>query len=208
DGGRGEQAHVGDQPLDAVLGKESHAVARLHAGLDEGRRAGQGVGPVLLPGQVVEDAAAAVAQGRPGPEALGLAAGGFDQVAGTHGAFPRERAGRSRPVWPYANPAGAPLARNGAAKVRGKTPWRNGGTGPIMEAIARHARTTAPEAAMNDDQARRTKQRESFLTIFLTLIAGAGILLFLIAVSGGFFFYVLLAVVGLVLFGYLHYVLW
>ena len=53
-----------------------------------------------------------------------------------------------------------------------------------------------------------TRRRESFLTIFLTLLGGAGFLSFLIVVSGGFFFYVVIAVAALGLFGYCHYLLW
>lgn len=61
---------------------------------------------------------------------------------------------------------------------------------------------------MDDDRERYQARRESFLTIFLTLIAAAAFLLFMIIVTGGFFFYVLLAVVGMALFGLIHYVLW
>lgn len=61
---------------------------------------------------------------------------------------------------------------------------------------------------MTDEYGTRTKRRESFLTIFLSLFVLAGFLLFMIAVTGGFFFYCLLAVAGIALFGSLHYFLW
>jgi hypothetical protein len=64
------------------------------------------------------------------------------------------------------------------------------------------------EAIMADDNTSYQRRRESFLTIFLTLFGLAGFLLFLIAVSGGFFFYVLLAVGGIALLGWVHYLLW
>jgi hypothetical protein len=61
---------------------------------------------------------------------------------------------------------------------------------------------------MPHDDDRRATQRENFLTIFLTLLGGVGFLLFLIAVSGGFFFYVVVAVAAIGCVGYLHYLLW
>jgi hypothetical protein len=61
---------------------------------------------------------------------------------------------------------------------------------------------------MAEDNTSQQKRRESFLTIFLTFFGLAGFLLFMIAVSGGFFFYVLLAVGGIALFGWFHYLLW
>ncbi len=52
------------------------------------------------------------------------------------------------------------------------------------------------------------KARETVLTLVLTGLFGAGFLLFLIFVSGGFFFYVAGAVVGIGLVGMLHYYTW
>ncbi len=54
----------------------------------------------------------------------------------------------------------------------------------------------------------RQKRRETFLALFLTLFLGAGILLFLIVVTGGFFLYVVAAVAGIGAVGFLHYLLW
>jgi hypothetical protein len=46
------------------------------------------------------------------------------------------------------------------------------------------------------------------LTLMLTLLGGVGILFFLVLVSGGFFGYVIAAVVAIALVGYVHYRLW
>jgi hypothetical protein len=46
------------------------------------------------------------------------------------------------------------------------------------------------------------------LTLILTLLGGVGILFFLVLVSGGFFGYVIAAVVAIALVGYIHYRLW
>jgi hypothetical protein len=52
------------------------------------------------------------------------------------------------------------------------------------------------------------RDRSSMLTIGLTFFLAAGILLFLILVSGGFFLYVSIGVIIIFLVGYLHYTLW
>jgi hypothetical protein len=46
------------------------------------------------------------------------------------------------------------------------------------------------------------------LTLILTLLGGVGILFFLVLVSGGFFGYVIAAVLAIALVGYVHYRLW
>jgi hypothetical protein len=46
------------------------------------------------------------------------------------------------------------------------------------------------------------------LTLMLTLLGGGGILFFLVLVSGGFFGYVIAAVIAIALVGYVHYRLW
>jgi hypothetical protein len=52
------------------------------------------------------------------------------------------------------------------------------------------------------------RRHESFLALFLTLFFGAGFFLFLVLVTGGFFLYVLLAIVGIGVAGYVHYIVW
>ncbi len=62
---------------------------------------------------------------------------------------------------------------------------------------------------MEEQEIKQYQQRrENFLTIFLTVLAGAGILFFLIFVTGGFFIYVMLGLVVITIFGFLHYLLW
>jgi hypothetical protein len=61
---------------------------------------------------------------------------------------------------------------------------------------------------MNEEPNPYQRRRESFLTIFLTLLGSAGILLYLIAVTGGFFLYVILAVLVIASVGFFHYLLW
>ena len=50
--------------------------------------------------------------------------------------------------------------------------------------------------------------RGTLLTLMLTLLGGGGILFFLVLVSGGFFGYVIAAVLAIALVGYVHYQLW
>ena len=50
--------------------------------------------------------------------------------------------------------------------------------------------------------------RGTMLTLMLTLLGGGGILFFLVLVSGGFFGYVIAAVLAIALVGYVHYRLW
>jgi len=50
--------------------------------------------------------------------------------------------------------------------------------------------------------------RGTLLTLVLTLLCGGGILFFLVLVSGGFFGYVIAAVLAIALVGYVHYRLW
>jgi fatty acid desaturase len=62
---------------------------------------------------------------------------------------------------------------------------------------------------MDEDEVRQYQERrETFLTIFLTLLAAAGGLLFLILVTGGFFLYVMIGVVLVAAGGCFHYLLW
>jgi fatty acid desaturase len=62
---------------------------------------------------------------------------------------------------------------------------------------------------MDEQEIQEQRQRrETFLTIFLTLAAGAGILFFLILITGGFFLYVLLGLAAIVALGFFHYLLW
>ena len=58
------------------------------------------------------------------------------------------------------------------------------------------------------NDAPEAPERGTVLTLMLTLLCGGGILFFLILVSGGFFGYVLAAVVAIALVGYVHYRLW
>jgi fatty acid desaturase len=50
--------------------------------------------------------------------------------------------------------------------------------------------------------------RETFLAIMLALLLGGGFAFFLILITGGFFLWVLLAVVALAVLGYFHYLFW
>jgi hypothetical protein len=62
---------------------------------------------------------------------------------------------------------------------------------------------------MDEDEIRQYQQRrETFLTVFLTLLAGTGIVLFLTLVTWGFFLYVLLGCLAVAVCGYIHYLLW
>src|SRR5262249_30096142 len=81
-----QDAHVGDEPLDAVLRQQADAVARGDAGVGEGGGTGQGLLAVVLPAQVVVDAQAAEADSGARPEPLGLAAEQFGKVQVVHGA--------------------------------------------------------------------------------------------------------------------------
>ena len=88
DGGRREDAHVGDEPLDPVLRQQADAVPRCNPGLDQGRGTGQGVGAVALPAQVAVQAMLLVAQGGARSETLGLTAVQFRQITESHGSSP------------------------------------------------------------------------------------------------------------------------
>jgi hypothetical protein len=61
---------------------------------------------------------------------------------------------------------------------------------------------------MNPNPNPPVSQRGTMLTLMLTLLGGAGILFFLVLVSGGFFGYVIAAVLAIALVGYVHYRLW
>jgi hypothetical protein len=59
-----------------------------------------------------------------------------------------------------------------------------------------------------NDNHQPSKRRETMLTVYLTGLVAGLVLLFLILVTGGFFFFVALAVVGITALGMLHYWLW
>jgi hypothetical protein len=61
---------------------------------------------------------------------------------------------------------------------------------------------------MNPTPDSPRQRRETFLSFFLALFFGCGFLLFMIVVTGGFFLYVIIAVVVIGIVGYLHYLLW
>ncbi len=61
---------------------------------------------------------------------------------------------------------------------------------------------------MESEQPTPSKGRETFLAFFLAVFLGGACLFFLNIVSGGFFSYVLAAVVILAVVGYLHYLVW
>jgi hypothetical protein len=48
----------------------------------------------------------------------------------------------------------------------------------------------------------------SFLPYLLAAVLGGGICVLLIVATGGFFLYMLLAILGIMGFGYVHYLLW
>jgi predicted tellurium resistance membrane protein TerC len=58
------------------------------------------------------------------------------------------------------------------------------------------------------EQTRHQQNRATFLGLVLTFLFGGFLFLFLVVVTGGFFLYVLGAVVGITMVGYLHYLLW
>jgi hypothetical protein len=62
---------------------------------------------------------------------------------------------------------------------------------------------------MDDNEIQQHRQRrETLLTVFLTLAAGAGIVFFLILVTGGFFLYVMLGLAAIIAVGFFHYLVW
>jgi hypothetical protein len=64
------------------------------------------------------------------------------------------------------------------------------------------------EADMNPNDTPGPSERGTLLTLMLTLLGGGGIVVFLVLVSGGFFGYVIAAVIAIGLVGYVHYLLW
>src|SRR5262245_18524013 len=62
--------------------------------------------------------------------------------------------------------------------------------------------------AMIHDEPPDGTTRETVLPLVLTAMFGGAFLVFLILVSGGFFFYVVSAVLVIAVFGWLHWVLW
>lgn len=61
---------------------------------------------------------------------------------------------------------------------------------------------------MEHDPHPRNKSRETLVTLVFVVIGGGALVFFLNFVTFGVFFYVMAAVFGLVIVGYLHYVLW
>jgi hypothetical protein len=64
------------------------------------------------------------------------------------------------------------------------------------------------EIAVAHDENPHRGRREVFLALLLVMFFGGGCVLFLTVVTGGFFLYVLAAVAGMGVFGYVHYLLW
>jgi hypothetical protein len=62
---------------------------------------------------------------------------------------------------------------------------------------------------MDEEEIREYQERrETFLTIFLTLLAASAILFCLILVTGGFFLWVLVGLAFIAVAGAFHYFLW
>ena len=59
-----------------------------------------------------------------------------------------------------------------------------------------------------DDFHEPSRSRETMLTLLLTGLGTGAFLLFLIFVTSGFFLYVVLAVGGITVLGFVHYMLW
>lgn len=74
DGGSQQNGHVGDEPLDAVLGQKADAVSRLDPRIDESRCRRLGLGQVIRPGYILVKAELLEAQGRAGPKTFRLMA--------------------------------------------------------------------------------------------------------------------------------------
>jgi Flp pilus assembly protein TadB len=64
------------------------------------------------------------------------------------------------------------------------------------------------EKTMDQQPQPESSSRGTFLSLFLAAFFGVGFLLFLILLTGGFFLYVILAVVLIGLVGLVHYLLW
>jgi hypothetical protein len=52
------------------------------------------------------------------------------------------------------------------------------------------------------------QRRQTFLVVFLTGLAGAGFVFFLVLITGGFLLEILAALAGIALFGSIHYLVW
>jgi hypothetical protein len=61
---------------------------------------------------------------------------------------------------------------------------------------------------MSYDPEPVSSPRHYLLSTLLALLAAGGFFVFLVAITGGFFLYVLAAVAAMAAFGYLHYLLW
>lgn len=53
-----------------------------------------------------------------------------------------------------------------------------------------------------------SSKRETLLTLLFVIVVGGGVVFFLDLISFGLFTYVIAAVLGITLLGFLHYVLW
>src|SRR5262245_53228762 len=90
DASRGEDADVCDEPLEAVLGEQTDAVAGLDADVHEGGGAGAGVVLVAGPGVIVIQTVLLESESRAGAEPFGLDAVQLGEVACRHEAGPPE----------------------------------------------------------------------------------------------------------------------
>jgi hypothetical protein len=61
---------------------------------------------------------------------------------------------------------------------------------------------------MDFDPEQRSSPRQYFLGTLLALLAASGFCVFLVAITGGFFLYVLAAVLAIGAFACAHYLLW
>src|SRR5262249_54237056 len=181
DGGGSQDAHVGDQPFDAVLGQHTDAVARLHARGHKGSGAGFRLLVVIAPAQIAVEAVALAAHGGTRSQAFGLLTKQLGQVALVH-----ESAGRNRVLGRQITTAHCTM-----------TSRRK----PRSAELSR-------ETGMRNEAHSSPQGTDSFLPVLLALFVGGIILVFLILVSGGIFFYVVAAAFAIGAVGYCHYLLW
>src|SRR5438874_68613 len=67
---------------------------------------------------------------------------------------------------------------------------------------------STPGGPMDYDPEPTSSSRQYFLGTLLALLAASGFFVFLVAITGGFFLYVLAAVVAIAGFACAHYLLW
>ena len=70
------------------------------------------------------------------------------------------------------------------------------------------SKLAAPVDGDANDELRRRSGRDAWLSFLLVALLGGAVVFFLNLVSLGIFFYVIVAVVGIMAVGFLHYVLW